>query len=290
MIAVGIGECFGAGTIVSAVATGKGASFGLDLKVKAKVTLTDEKKFVLKNEDFKEDSLLAELACKKTLDFFGKNYGAIIETESNIPVSKGLKSSSASSIAIIRATANSLGIEMKKEDMLKISCDASLEAGVSITGAFDDASACLFGGVFVTDNIKRKVLVSYEIKPELEVLIYVPPGIVKKESVKKYNFRLGKLKPLVEYAHELALKGDYFTAMNLNGLIYSNAFEQYRSAEVAMIMLNSGALSAGMSGTGPSVVSLVDKKNTESVIEAVNSKIEDDAKIIRTSVRNFERD
>jgi len=288
MIGIGKGECFGAGTIVSAVATGLGASFGLGLKVCARVTLTEDRKFVLKNEDLKGENLLAEISCKRTLEFFGKDYGAIIETESNIPISKGLKSSSASSIAVIRATANALGVEMKKEDVLNISCDCAIQSGVSITGAFDDASACLLGGVCVTDNKKRKVLASYQIEPKLDVVIYLPPRTIKKEIVKRYKDKIRKLEPIVNYAHKLALKGDYFTAMNLNGLIYSNAFNEFRSAEIAMEMLNAGALSAGMSGTGPSVVSLVAKDNTKKVIDAVNSNIKEGEKIICTRVRNLE--
>ena len=37
--------------------------------------------------------------------------------------------------------------------------DASLEAGVTITGSFDDATASYFGGVVVTDNKNREFII-----------------------------------------------------------------------------------------------------------------------------------
>ena len=37
--------------------------------------------------------------------------------------------------------------------------DASLDAGVTITGSFDDATASYFGGVVVTDNKNREFII-----------------------------------------------------------------------------------------------------------------------------------
>ena len=34
--------------------------------------------------------------------------------------------------------------------------DASIESNVSITGAYDDACSCYYGGFNVTDNAKKK--------------------------------------------------------------------------------------------------------------------------------------
>ncbi len=299
----GNAECFGAGTLVSAIATGKGASFGLGLKLTAKVTLTDDKGKITVNIKGanSEPTMLAETACKKTLDMLGgEKYGAIVETDSKIPISRGLKSSSAASIAIILATASALGVkyvpsseEGKKDainakEVLDLSCDSALESGVSITGAFDDAAACLLGGAVVTDNRARKILASYPIEPELDVVIYVPPRKVRKASVKEYDGRLDHLGSIVGLAHKLALMRNFKDAMTLNGLVYSNAFGEYRSSEMALRMLDAGAHCAGMSGTGPATIAIVGRDKTDAVLKAVRENLEKGAKVIKTKVRNGE--
>ena len=54
--------------------------------------------------------------------------------------------------------------------------------------------------------------------------------------------------------HDLALSGDVFGAITLNGLVYSTllGFEP----RIAMKAMEAGALAAGLSGTGPSTVAL----------------------------------
>src|SRR5208282_6212388 len=87
-----------------------------------------------------------------------KKYGAIVETQSNIPVAVGLKSSSAASNAISLATLKVAGIEIDDYKTVRLGVDSSLEAGGTITGAFDDASACNFGGLMITNNRTCQVL------------------------------------------------------------------------------------------------------------------------------------
>src|SRR5208283_5506582 len=89
----------GAATIVNAIALGKGAAFGVDLWTKAEVKLTDEP-YVIKAEitsDPKENTLLMEKTVTRVLQRFSleDSFGAKVKTWSNIPIAKGLKSSSA---------------------------------------------------------------------------------------------------------------------------------------------------------------------------------------------------
>src|SRR5207245_3341775 len=79
---------------------------------------------------------------------------------SEIPVSRGLKSSSAVANAVVLACAHALGAQLEPLRLIGIGVDAALDAGVTITGAFDDACACFFWGIMVTDNRARKLLVS----------------------------------------------------------------------------------------------------------------------------------
>lgn len=248
---------YGAVTIVNALATGKGAAFGIDLWTKARVELTNDGKFdtTILN-DRGESALLVEKCVRAVLNRFGgQTLGARIQTESNIPIARGLKSSSVAGNAVILATLTALEKRMGPNEILNLVVEASLEAKVSITGAFDDVSASLFGNVVVTDNVARKVLRIFPIE-EYCVLLLVPP-------TKTYTIRVDmpKIKTLakqVDIAHKEALNGNYWSAMTLNGLIYSHALRL--PADVIIESLEAGALAAGISGKGPAYAFVVEEK------------------------------
>jgi shikimate kinase len=254
---------YGAVTIVNALATGKGAAFGIDLWTKARVELTNDGKLettILNDKD--ESTLLVEKCARAVLNRFGdQTLGARIQTESNIPIARGLKSSSVAGNAVILATLTALKKRMDPNDILNLVVDASLEAKVSITGAFDDASASLFGNVVVTDNVARKVLRTFPIE-EYCVLLLVPP--TKTYTIGVDMPRIKTLAKQVDIAHKEALNGNYWSAMTLNGLIYSQVLRL--PADVIIESLEAGALAAGISGKGPAYAFVVKEEFEDQVL------------------------
>ncbi len=103
----------GAATIVNAMALGKGAAFGVDLFTKAQVELTDEVAIFNAEivSDPKESTVLMEKTVARVLQYFKaeRRFGAKVKTWSNIPIAKGLKSSSAAANAVALATIAALG-------------------------------------------------------------------------------------------------------------------------------------------------------------------------------------
>ena len=240
---------YGAVTIVNAMATGKGAAFGIDLWTKAKVRLTDDATIeVVIHGDREENTLLAEKCITAVLTRFGmQKLGVRAETESNIPIARGLKSSSVAGNAVTLATLAALEKQLQPNEILDLVVNASLEAKVSVTGAFDDAAASLYGNVVVTDNTLRKVLRRYPLQDH-EVLLLVP-----REKAYSIDVDLNRIKGFarqIEVAHELALAGRYWNAMTLNGLVYSDALRLPK--DVILESMEAGALAAGVSGKGPS--------------------------------------
>jgi shikimate kinase len=264
-----IGEAiaFGAATIVNAMATGKGAAFGINLWTKAKVILKKGNFIKVKIlSDSKENPALAEKVIEKIFKKFNINgLGAYVETESNIPIARGLKSSSVAANAIALAATAALKEKLSDLELINLGVEAALEAKVTVTGAFDDACASYFGNIVVTDNIKRKVEAFYSLNKDFEVLIYAP-----KEKSYTINVNINKIKKLaflVDYAYKEALKGNFWEAMSLNGLIYS-AVLGYNS-EVAIEALLHGAVAAGLSGKGPAFVAVASNKEViEEIVEA----------------------
>ena len=259
----------GAATIVNAIALGKGAAFGVDLWTKAEVRLTDEPQ-VIKGEitsDPAENPVLIERTVLRVFQHFSveKRFGAKVKTWSNIPIARGLKSSSVAANAVALATVAALGKTLDDLTVVKLGVDAAFDAKVTVTGAFDDACASYFGGAVVTDNLKRKLLKRVPLPEDLTVLFHVP-------STKAYTAdsdinRLRTVKPLVKIAYKEALKGNFWAALSLNGVIYSSALGYDTS--VALDALDAGALAAGLCGKGPAVTAVVSSDKIDSVRTAL---------------------
>lgn len=263
----------GAGTIICAFATGKGAAFGVDLWTKARVRLREDGVINASIKGFPEENTLLLKSCvRRVMERFGFSFGADIETESSIPIAAGLKSSSTAANASVLALAGALarehgsvevddagvqrvfigGHEVEPVSLVKTGIQAAFDAKVTVTGAFDDASASFFGGYTVTDNM-RKELVASGVMDELNVLVFLPEGRIYSGGVD-----VAKVKAIsdeIGFAWNLAREGRVYAAMTINGLLHSLAFKQ--DPGIALEALGAGALAAGLSGTGPSVVALV---------------------------------
>jgi shikimate kinase len=259
----------GAATIVNAIALGKGAAFGVDLWTKAEVRITEESN-VIKGEitsDPTESTVLIERAVSRVFQHFGieKRFGAKVKTWSTIPGARGLKSSSVAGNAVVLATVAALGKTLDDLTVVKLGVDAAFDAKVTITGAFDDACASYFGGAVVTDNLKRKMLKRVTLPDDIVVLFHVP-------SKKAYTSdadvnRLQTVKSLVEIAHKEALKGNFWAALSLNGVVYSSVLGY--DASVALDVLAAGGLAAGLCGKGPAVTAVVSSEKIDSVKTAL---------------------
>jgi shikimate kinase len=258
----------GAATIINAIATGKGAAIGVDLWTKATVILTSDvgQVDVVINSDISENPVLAKKTVDRILCYFGleKKYGVKVETVSTIPVARGMKSSSAAANAIALATIAALKQNLDDQLIVNLGVDSALDAKVSITGAFDDASASYFGGIVITDNIQRKIVKRFELTEKPFVLFYVPSE--KNYTIKSNITRIKSVASVVKVAYNEALKGNYWAALTLNGLIYSSTLGYDPSP--AIDALSAGALASGLSGTGPAVCAIVPEKKVTSVKES----------------------
>jgi shikimate kinase len=168
---------------------------------------------------------------------------------SEIPIGYGLKSSSAVSNAVALAYSRLAGKEVDDYAVLDSAVRASLDAKVTITGAYDDATACYFGGFVVTDNYARKLVKREEAPDNLHAVIFLPRN-TPRGTVQK----LSDLSDLFTDAFRLAEAGEYWKAMKLNGVLASAALgANYKPVLAA---LEQGALAAGISGNGPSVAAV----------------------------------
>ena len=247
----------GAATIVNAIALGKGAAFGVDLWTKAEVELTDDSGIIRAEivSDPNESTLLIEKTVLRVLQRFGleRSFGAKVKTRSNIPIARGLKSSSAAANATVLATTAALGKTLDAIEIVKIGVEAAFDAKVTVTGAFDDACASYFGGTVITDNLKREIIKQLPTPPDLTVLFHVPSQKVYTADSNVSRFKT--IKPLVQVAFNDALGGKIWEALILNGLVYASASNL--NTTIAIDALAAGAVAAGLCGKGPAITTVV---------------------------------
>ncbi len=274
----------GSATIINAIATGFGSAFGIGLDIRCEAKTTESS--ITCSNDVGADTNLMELCVKKVFNHYSiddEEFGIDLKTKSSLPMASGLSSSSASSNAIVKVVSEIVAEEFGFEsltnlEVINMAIDASLDAGVTITGSFDDATASYFGGVVVTDNRNRKFIIREKME-EYPILVYMPNFYSKSGDSNPERMKL--LSPLVETAFDFAKKKDYFKALNLNGLIYSATLGF--DSTIAIDALESGAIASGLSGTGSSFVAVVDEDSIDEVKESWSRY---EGKVIETNVDN----
>jgi shikimate kinase len=330
-----------AGTILNALATGTGAAFAIDRHTEATVELSAEPldAFDHSTEDRSgssdsnessrpaitgeiagtpdADTRLIERCVELVVEELASpeaeiEYGRI-ETDSEVAMAAGLKSSSAAANAAVLATLDALdavadpGEERRESDRepsgtnsrgggsaassgagatdeidrthgsgttehgleppvgriaaCRLGVRAAREVGVTVTGAFDDASASMVGGVTVTENTADRLL-AHDTDFERDVLVWTPPE--RAYSADADVERCRRVAPVAEVVAQCALAGEYERAMTTNGFAYCGALGY--SAE-PMLEALAEVQGVSLSGTGPSVVAVGDRAALEEVNE-----------------------
>ncbi len=258
----------GAISILNAFPTGKGGALGVDLWTRAKLSLREGPGQIsgFISSDPKESDRLAVMVVQKTLKHYGyerKLHGEVI-TSSNIPASVGLKSSSAAANAVALAAASAIDEEPDDDTLVGIGVEASIEAGVSLTGAYDDSFASYHGGAVLTDNDHRKVEKILKIPRDIRILILVPPRKTRTGQIDRTRF--APIRRISELAYGEANNGHIWDALTLNGLALSSVLGE--DPRPALSAIEAGAFGAGLSGKGPAVAAIVDENGSEAVRQA----------------------
>lgn len=271
----------GAVSIVNAIATGKGATLGIAAKVEATVKSSDGHGIEIEVDNHNMSSRLISKVVEYTVPKKDLEKNKIqISLRSEIPTGYGLKSSSAISSVVSLACNKMFRSKFSDSQVLIPGVEASIATKVSITGAYDDACACYFGGTVVTDNYKRRIIKMQKTPTNLVAVVFVP------KSRKRGNVKnLRNIKEVFEKAWNFAKDGDYWNAMVLNGLATSTILNS--DPKIISNLVENGALGASVSGNGPAIAAIVKKDKTSS-IKKVFSELE--GKIFVSEINNKKAD
>jgi shikimate kinase len=244
-----------AGTVLNALANGTGSAFAIDEYTTATVELADTAAVSGTISGVEDgDTRLIERCVELVTARFGDGQGGTVHTESTVPMASGLKSSSAAANATVMATLDALDStdEISREDAARIGVTAARDVGVTVTGAFDDASASMLGGLTITDNTTDELLARET--PDWDVLVWTPPE--QAFSADADVTRCEMIAPMADLVADLALDGRYRQAMTVNGLAFCAALGFPADPMVEAMPYTDGV---SLSGTGPSFTAVGDR-------------------------------
>jgi shikimate kinase len=253
--AKGHGQAYGAVTIVNATATGIGCALAVNLPTFATWTPGGDGLRVTGAPDLRlVQAVAAEL---------GADRGADVAIACPLPPGRGLKTSSSAAAALVRAVLDADGADAahrEPAEVERLAVAACRRANVTITGALDDQTAVVRGGCHLVDNGKGRPVAKIPASP-WQVALWVPDAAIAKSTVSAVD--VSAIRGDVAAAVELARQGRLPEAMTANGKAFHAA---YAAAGLPVddvptrLALSRGALGAGLSGTGPAVAALFERR------------------------------
>ncbi|WP_432665701.1 cobalamin biosynthesis protein [Wukongibacter baidiensis] len=206
----------------------------------------------------------ALLALKKTLEHFKvqDNYieSISIDINSNIPIAKGMASSTADIAATIVATARLLGKEMKPELLGELCCK------------IEPTDSTIFDKLTLFDHINGRVIGNYDWMPEMKVLVLELEDIVNTQEFRKNDYSVIRYenKKLIEKAHKVfemscnkkdrKLLGEVVT---LSSMANQRILFKPMLHEIIDISLGQGAYGVNVAHSGTVVGILYDEKRLD---------------------------
>ncbi len=261
----GIGVAHGAVSVLNAIPTGIGGAVGIDLKVKSKVKLLSdpvaEGRSVVRGIEVKIPQVILQVLLKTLRNKYGFDGGIRVTVESEVPIARGLKSSSALVNSILIGFFNALKLKHTTVDIAILGVKIAKKAGITVTGAFDDSLATVGVGLYITDNSNLRIL-KHILVEDVYAVIHVPPHENPIYSVDVNIFR--QFRRYYDIAVNLALQGKWIETMILNGFL--TAIVVKSDLMPLLQALNSpGTIATGISGKGPALVALT--HDPESIVD-----------------------
>lgn len=241
-------------TVTNALPTGVGCAVGIELYAEAHVSVTvdgaePKPTFEISPES---RSLLVEESLRAGLARFFPEKGPAVRLtlKSEIPMGRGLKSSSAVSTAVLLATARAAGRRPTSLEIGLLSAAVGQRTGVSATGALDDALAGLDPGFVVTDNVRGEVLRRSNVDASWGVALYIPGSRHPPSPNLRAAFASERSEG--ELAARAATSGEWATAMRLNTQLVERTMG-YAYGELRDRLRSEGAIASGVCGLGPAL-------------------------------------
>ena len=246
MKVLGEGESNGAISILHALGLGRGCSIGIQLTTKVQIV-----EDAVEIEDDRNGLLAAVEKCWRdrglpTPDQFGW------KVDSSIPIGQGLKSSSAVSCAALRALNSCAWAGLSHSEIADIAANSQLISNCSKTGSMDDNWASLEPGWKLVDptlSASESIILQGSIDPNLSILVLLRGKRTVEISAEAFS----QHEQIFERSLASVMRGSILDALSSNGMAVAAATDDQEALRICNLSIASGAIAAGISGSGPSI-------------------------------------
>ena len=246
MKVLGQGESNGAISILHALGLGRGCSIGIQLTTK--VQMVED---AVDIEDDRNGLLVAVEKCWRDRglpipDQFGW------KVDSSIPIGQGLKSSSALSCAALRALNSCAWTGLSNSEIADIAAKSQLISNCAKTGSMDDNWASLEPGWKLVDpalSASESIILQGDIDPSLSILILLRGKRTVEISAEDFS----QHEQIFERSLASVMRGSVLDALSSNGMAVAAATDDHEALRICNLSIASGAIAAGISGSGPSI-------------------------------------
>ena len=228
----------------------------------------------------------ASIAAQSLLDFLNIKSGFDIQINKNIKPGSGIGSSAASAVGAVYGINELLGSPLKKQELLKFAMQGEFVS--SKTAPADNVASSLYGGLILVNNRENYNVIQLPVPKNLYAVIHHPLLEIKTSYSrdvlpKSVDLKIAseQLASIGGFVHSLHT-GD-FDLMRL--ILKDYLVENYRTEyvpffkELKNISESNKAICCSISGSGPSVFSLVKNYN-----EAIKLKSKYDEIYVKNSV------
>ncbi|MBT14546.1 MAG: hypothetical protein CMO59_00940 [Verrucomicrobiales bacterium] len=246
MKVLGQGESNGAISILHALGLGRGCSIGIQLTTKVQIV-----EDAVDIEDDRNGLLVAVEKCWRDRglpipDQFGW------KVDSSIPIGQGLKSSSALSCAALRALNSCAWTGLSNSEIADIAAKSQLISNCAKTGSMDDNWASLEPGWKLVDpalSASESIILQGDIDPSLSILILLRGKRTVEISAEDFS----EHEQIFERSLASVMRGSVLDALSSNGMAVAAATDDHEALRICNLSIASGAIAAGISGSGPSI-------------------------------------
>lgn len=294
MAVIGTGQAHGACSLLHAAGTGYGASIALDLPIIVKALDRPSKRQL---ED--SDGVLPAV-----VDAWVSNGLALPEgleandihwaVASKIPQNRGLKSSAALSVAGIKALCEATNTDLSDFEIVSLSSQAQMNAGVSITGSIDDSWACLTKGWRLinanAEDIESGVVMSGPGPNPDDWIVLIAARDERKSRPELENFA-----PLFQEFEKALIalqQGEILNCLTINGRAVCSVTNDLQGRRIANDAFINGARASGVTGSGPAVVIIIPSlvRSSKERIKSALSRLMSSDQIIETKFLSLDTD
>lgn len=243
---LGEGEANGAISMLHALGLGRGCSVGVQLSTV--VHIIDKR---IEIDYDKHDLLDSVESCWREEGLpIPEDFGWKIE--SSVPVGQGLKSSSALSCAALRALNSCAWTGLSNPEIANLAAKSQLLSNCAITGSMDDNWASLEPGWKLVDpslGAFDSVIIQGTMDHSLSVLICLRGRRLMEISSDSFI----EQRPIFERSLASIMNGSTLDALSSNGMAVAASTGDNEALRISNIMMASGAIASGISGSGPAI-------------------------------------